>query len=492
MERKIKINIFTGFGGQLIVIILGLIVPRLFITSYGSDINGLLSTISQIFAYLALLEAGIGQAARNLLYKPFQKKDEDGVSEISSIARAYYKKFTFVYGMGVIAIALVLPFVLKTNVAPITIILIVLFEGMSGVVSFYYIETPSIIIGVDGKSYINNAISLINKIVGYIVKIVMASLGLNIVFLQFVSFLITIAKVIFYEVYFRKNYFWITVNKSNKNLKLKDRNAYIITEICWAVFSSTDMIVLSVFVSTQLSSVYGIYNMIFSNISALVNAGYSSITYLLGQSFHENKEKYMKMHDTFNSVFFGLITSITIVCYLLTNAFVELYTKGVEDVNYVYPALPLMFCLVQMLSWSRYVSGNLVAIAGRMKKAVFVNVLEAVINLVCSILFVQKFGIVGVLFATVIALPVKLIYCNYIGDKVILNRSCWNTIKILGVNYLLFFVAVIVKSYISITVDSYVSFFQYGIIFTVISLTIVMTINVLVNRNMVKIISKMF
>ena len=40
----------------------------------------------------------------------------------------------------------ILPFTLKTNVDNLTIALIVLFEGMSGVVSFYFVETPSIII----------------------------------------------------------------------------------------------------------------------------------------------------------------------------------------------------------------------------------------------------------------------------------------------------------------------------------------------------------
>ena len=58
-QSKIFKNIVTGFGGQLIAIILGLVVPRLFISSYGSDVNGLLSTITQLFTYLALLEAGI-------------------------------------------------------------------------------------------------------------------------------------------------------------------------------------------------------------------------------------------------------------------------------------------------------------------------------------------------------------------------------------------------------------------------------------------------
>lgn len=487
-HSKLLKNVISGFGGQFVIIIMGLIVPRLFIGSYGSDVNGLLSTITQIFTYMALLEAGIGQAAKNLLYKPFQEKNQDGVSEIASIAKSYFRRFTLIYGVGVIAIAFILPFVLKTNVDSVTIALIVLFEGMSGVFSFYFIQTSSIIIGVDGKNYINNSINLVNRIVGYAVKIVMAALGLNIVLLQFLFFLVTVAKVFFYQIYFRKHYGWIKFRKTGKEIKLKDRNSYIITEICWTIFSSTDMIVLSTFVSTQLSSVYGVYNMFFSNISLLLNSVYNSVTYLLGQTYHESKEKYIKLHDTFNSVFFGLMTSIMMVCYFLTIPFISLYTSGVTDTNYIYTSLPLMFCLVQLLSWSRYVSGNLVGVAGRIRKAVWVNVLEAAINLTCSIIFVQRLGIVGVLFATVVALPVKLIYCNYVGDKIILNRSCWNTIKILGTNFILFFAGVLIKPYFHIEINSYLSFALYGIGLSVLFVGIVMGINILINPNMTSLV----
>lgn len=488
MNNKSKLfkNVITGFGGQLIAIILGLIVPRFFIMSYGSDVNGLLSTITQIFTYMALLEAGIGQAAKNLLYKPFQEKNKEGVSEIASIAKSYFRRFTLIYGVGVIAIALILPLVLKTNVDSVTIALIVLFEGMSGVVSFYFIQTPSIIIGVDGRSYVNNYITLLNKIVGYAVKIVMAVLGLNIVLLQFVFFLVTVAKVFFYQIYFKKHYSWIKFKNTSKDIKLKDRNSYIIIEITSTVFNSTDMIILSVFVSTQLSSVYGIYNMVFSNLTLLLNSVYFSVVYLLGYSYHDSKEKYIHLHDTFNSVFLGTITILMMVCYFLTIPFVSLYTKGVTDTNYIYTSLPLLFCLVQMLSWSRFVGGNLIGVAGRVKKAVWVNVLEAVINLTCSVIFVQKFGIVGVLFATVIALLPKVIYCNYVGDRIILKRSCWNTIKILGTNFILFFAVVLIKPYIHIEVNSYLSFAVYGIGLSVLFTVIVMAVNSLLNPHMLK------
>ena len=115
-DKKIKRNILTGFVGQLIVIIIGFIVPRILITNYGSDTNGLLSTIAQIFTYMALLEAGIGQSAKNLLYKPFKDNDRDNISEVISIAKAYYRKFTIIYGVGVIILSLFLPYALKTNI----------------------------------------------------------------------------------------------------------------------------------------------------------------------------------------------------------------------------------------------------------------------------------------------------------------------------------------------------------------------------------------
>lgn len=476
-------NILTGFGGQFIAIILGIIVPRFFITSYGSDVNGLLSTITQIFTYMALLEAGIGQAAKNLLYKPFQEKDSDGISEIASIAKSYFRRFTLIYGTGVIVLGLILPIVLKTNVDSVTIVFIVLFEGLSGVVSFYFIQTPSIIIGVDGKSYINNTLNLLNRIVGYVVKIVMAAFGLNIILLQFVFFLVTVAKVIFYQAYFRKHYNWIKFSKTGKDIKLKDRNSYIITEICWTIFSSTDMIVLSTFLSTQLSSVYGIYNMIFTNISLLINAVYSSISYLLGYSYHESLDKYKKVHDSFNSIFIGLITILMSVCYVLTIPFVTLYTRGVTDVNYIYTSLPVMFCLIQLISWSRYISGNLTGIAGYAKQTSYISLVEAILNLSLSIILVSRFGIVGVTLATVIALPIKVIWCTYIADKKVMKRSYWKSISIIGVNFLFFFGVVFLSRIYQPVIRSYSQFFVWGVILTIVFGAIGMGLNFLVNKD---------
>lgn len=489
-KKAISKNIIVSFGGQFVIIVLGLVIPRIFIKSYGSDVNGLLSTITQIFTYMALLEAGIGQAARNALYKPFAQQDRDGINIIVSVAKSYYRKFTSFYGMGVLCLAIGLPFILKTNVNFGTIFWIVIFEGMSGVISFYFIETPSAVLQVDGKSYINNSFNLVNRIIGYFVKIIMAANGYSIIILQFAYFIITIAKVFAYQTYFRKHYSWIEFKKSSGQEKLKDRNSYILTEIAATVFNSTDMIVLSVFLSTQIASVYSIYNMIYSNIHLLLNSVYFSIVYILGNAYHTDIKKYETIHDAFNSIFLGTITVLMSISYLLTIPFVSLYTADVADVEYIYKSLPVMFSLVQILSWSRYVSGNLTGIAGFAKQTSYVSLIEAFTNLFLSIVFVNKFGIVGVLFATVVALPLKVLWCTYIADKKVMHRSFKKSVSIIGANVCFFIIVVIASKFIQAQINTYFKFLVWGIIYSLILGSMGILVNYFANKESWSVIKK--
>ena len=71
MKLIIK-NIGSSLLLQLVTIICGFIVPRLIISNYGSDVNGLVTSITQFLAYITLLEAGFGPVVKSLLYKPIK------------------------------------------------------------------------------------------------------------------------------------------------------------------------------------------------------------------------------------------------------------------------------------------------------------------------------------------------------------------------------------------------------------------------------------
>lgn len=252
------------------------------------------------------------------------------------------------------------------------------------------------------------------------------------------------------------------------------------------------MIVLSVFVSTKLTSVYSIYSMIFSALSLLLNSVYMAISFNLGQTFHKDRKKYTRLHDCYNNIFIGGITALMSVASLITIPFVRLYTRGIHDVEYIIDILPLLLCLMQLLSWSRYVSGNLTGIAGYAKSVSKIAVIEALVNVIASLVLVQFFGIIGVVIATVLALPIKVIYCAYLSDIKILKRYCWTTIKILKTNYACFFIIYIVGKNVQIEITSYLQFCVYGVILVAICGFIVTVANYFSNRNMFIDIKELF
>lgn len=95
--KKGMMNFASSILYKIITITLGLVIPKLFITSYGSEINGLQSSVNQIFTYIALIEGGIGAATLQSLFAPVAKNDNRKVNEYLSATSQYYNKIGIIY-----------------------------------------------------------------------------------------------------------------------------------------------------------------------------------------------------------------------------------------------------------------------------------------------------------------------------------------------------------------------------------------------------------
>lgn len=481
-ERKSIYNLIFGFISQSVIIGMGIIVPRIILTNYGSDVNGYTSTVHQIFTYMALLEAGIGQSTLNALYGPVTKMDKKKTSSILVASRTYYRKITRIYFGLVLVMSFILPLILNTQIEYKTAAFVIFFEGLASVVNFYYTELWMQLLSADGRYYVLQNIKMMTTVGTYGIKIVLACLGMNVALIQFGYFVLSLLQMLAYKIYCKKRYYWVDFSEKPDPSALDDRYSFMLTQVAMTVFSSTDMIVLSVFGSTLLASIYSVYGLIYNNLNTFMNAIYFGLVYMLGQMWATDKSKYPKMHDAFDGCCMWAVTATMSVAYMLTLPFIHIYTKGVNDVNYIYQQLPLLFALVQILSWSRYVSGNLTSIAGYAKPVSRISVIEAAINLTCSIIFVQKYGIVGTLFATVIALPLKVIYCMYCGNKVIMKRSIWNSLKILLINYMLFGIIVLYTHYCPVVVYGIGGLLVKAIVVSVIIYPLFLAVNILANK----------
>ena len=87
----------VGILGQVITILFGIFIPRLILVNYGSEINGLLNSTTQFFAYFSLFEAGIGAVTLQALYKSIGNNNKDATNRVLSATHYYYKKVGLLY-----------------------------------------------------------------------------------------------------------------------------------------------------------------------------------------------------------------------------------------------------------------------------------------------------------------------------------------------------------------------------------------------------------
>lgn len=140
MSKGKKILKIFGYGviSQVITLLLGIIIPKLMIVSYGSEVNGLLSSIRQVFVYVALLEAGIGTASLQALYAPIATNDKKRTCEIMSATNRYYKRTGILYGIAVIALAIIYPIVVKSDIPVFVVVAVIFFREHQVLLTIFF------------------------------------------------------------------------------------------------------------------------------------------------------------------------------------------------------------------------------------------------------------------------------------------------------------------------------------------------------------------
>lgn len=490
--NKVKNNLVFGFVGQLIVLAVSILLPRLIISSYGSDLNGLTSAITQVFTYIALLEAGIGNASLNLLYKNIAEGNKKDISATVSATKTYFKRIVPLYILAVLAFLMIYPMVVKTDAEPWVIRAVILLQGGAGIVNFYCSNTFTQLLLADGRNYVVSNLNLMVKVFSAISQIILINLGFDIVVIQGSYLLFYIVKAIILSLYVRKKYPWLHVSKKGNTAILEQRSAFMVHEISNVVFQSTDVFIISTFCNTMLASVYSVYNLVYTSLNSFISIFNKGIDFILGQEYNKGLERYIKIHDAYESVYMAVVFSSMTVACILTLPFVTIYTAGITDINYIDEKLPVLFATIQVLSCCRAVSAKLIAVSGHAKNTQPNTIIEAILNLGCSVVLVQFLGMYGVLFGTIAALLYRtndiIIYAN----KKILNRKPIKTYRNVAIYFMLYFVFLYFSHFIDVNCKGVLEFLLTGIITSIIVFGTYMGAALLLDKNAKLLIKRVF
>ena len=455
-------NLWWGILGNVITSIVAIIIPRLFIVNYGSEVNGLLASIRQIYVYLALLEVGIGDAAVVALYGPIAKRDYQSVNEIMSATNHYYKRIGVIYGALVVALGAVYPLTLDTTISYSVCCLVIILQGSGSVISYMVQGKYNMLLRVDNRNYVTTNLGTVTSVLTDLVRIILLMNGKSIVEVQATYLVFNLVKMVFVSWYIKKNYTWLDLSVQPNYKALSKSKSVFVHQISSLVFNHTDVLILTFTCGLKTVSLYSMYATIYGMVVNIITITSNSVQSALGQIFNSDRKKYLELQEAFEVYYLCLVFSLVTIATIFALPFVSLYTAG-ADMNYVDWRLPLLFSIYQLLNYGRASSNQILGFSGVFKETQWRAILEAVINLVVSFVCVFKFGIYGVLFGTIAALLYRSNDIILYANCKVMQRSAWPTYRRWIVDFVLFTGLVFIFTNIPMNLNSYIALFAHAV-----------------------------
>ena len=427
--RKSFYNILSGLLGQGIAILLGIMIPRLVIVNLGSESNGLLSSINQMLIYLNLLEAGVGTAALQALYRPAAEKNISEINGILSAVNQFYKRVAIWYLMIISVLSVLLPLFLQSDLPFCVVCPVIFLSGLTQAASFAICGTFRLLIETEGQNYVLNNVQTAVSIFTAAGKIVLLLQGFHLVAIQTMYFAAGLFQFACIRFFVCRRHPWIDCSVAPDQTALSQKNSVLIHQISGLIFQNTDVLILTFVCGLKTVSVYTMYVMLFGMIGTAISSVNSGMSFAMGQAYHTERKKFFILYNAFETYNMALTFSLYCTAHIFILPFLKIYTRGITDINYIDPWLPFLFAATYLLSNGRSAAQRVIEYAGHFKKTQKQSLIESAINVLVSLICVCRFGIYGVLLGTIAALLYRTNEMIRYASIKLLNRSPWITLK---------------------------------------------------------------
>ena len=424
-SRNAIYNISTNLILQLIIIIYGFVVPKIIINSFGSNVNGLVSSITQFLGYIALLESGFGPVVKATLYKPIAQKNKKEICNILKTTEKFFKTISYVFLIYIVLLCLIYPFLVSNNFNWIYTSSLIAIIGLSTFAEYFFGMTYRLYLQAEQKSYIISIIQIVAYIISIAVIIILARFNVSVHLIKLASCLIFVIRPLIQNMYVKRKYN-LSLKNADSNYEIKQKWDGLAQHIASVIHNNADVTILTIFSSLVEVSVYSVYYLVVKGLRSIILSFTGGIDAIFGDMLAKNEGNNLnKRFDTYE-VLYNLISAILFTCgIVLIVPFVEVYTKEVTDANYVRYAFGCLIVVSEYIWAIRQPYNELVKAAGHFKQTRIGAWIECLVNIIISVILVNKYGLIGVAIGTIIAMIIRTIEFVCYSNKYILKRNPW-------------------------------------------------------------------
>lgn len=478
----LKRNTIASLVFQMTTVICGFIVPRLVLSAFGSEVNGLVSSIKQFLGIIAFLELGVGAVVQSSLYKPIADKDSYKISEIITSATKFFSKIGLILALYVIILLFAFPFIVDKTFGWFFTATLIVAISISFFAQYFYGVVDRLFLNAAQRGFVQYNVQTITLVLNAIVSYILIKIGCNIQVFQLISSLIFLARPIYLRYYIKK-YFDFQRNVYYTEEPIKQKWNGIAQHIAAVVLNDTDVIVLTFFSTLSNVSIYSVYYLVVSGVKSICTSFTSGIEALEGELWAKKDAGNLKKIYKKTEWIIHMVTVFVFTCTgILIAPFVQVYTKGIVDVNYDQPLFGALITMAISMVCFRLPYAIMILAAGHYKQTQKVYIIAASINICVSVLAVQQFGLIGVALGTLVALIYQTIWMAIYCSKNLVQNTGKETMRLMLIDIMCVLVVLVSTHWCIISKESY---FMWGIsasIISIITLLVMIVINLIFFR----------
>lgn len=442
--KKLAFNTFSSLFYQVAVIICGLILPRLILQSFGSEVNGLVNSITQFLSIITFLDLGVGAVIQSSLYKPLVEKDNEKISSIIVSGGKFFRRIAYILLVYIAILIVVYPFINDSGFDFSYIALLILSISISSFAQYYFGVVDRLLLTADQRGYIQYNAQAITLILNTIACAVLMKLGGSIQMVKLTTSLIYLLRPIFLRIYVKRHY---SINRKIKyeGEPIKQKWNGMAQHVAAVVLDGTDTIVLTIFSTIENVSIYSVYHLVVYHVKNLINSMLNGVKALMGELWARGDVD--KLRKFFRTVQWSVHTGVVFIfgcTALLILPFVQVYTNGITDANYYQPLFAVLISAANAAHCLRLPYNIVILAAGDYKNTQISYIIATILNIIVSIACVFFLGLVGVAIGTLVSMVFHTVWEAVYNSRHLIKGEIKSFIKQIivdGISILLMWLA---------------------------------------------------
>lgn len=487
-SKKGFLNTLSHLLDQAVTAICGFIVPKLVLESFGSEVNGMVSSITHFLGIIALMESGFGSVAKTAFFAPLAANDKKGVSSIYNATESFFRKIALIFLGYCVILSLVFPLFKESSFDYFFIMTLVLVLGIKSFMQYYFGISYNLLFNADQCGYVSGFFQVVAVILNAFLTVILLNNGAGVHTVKLVSAFVFIIKPIFMNIYGRKKYEIDRKIPKNKN-SLSQKWDNFGQSIALYIHTKTDSVLITLFLNFSEVSVYSVYSLVTTSLSAIITAISSGFVSGLGNMYAKNeKENFNKVFSLYEFVNTTISFLFYTIAFVLIIPFVRTYTANITDVDYIRPLFGGIIVVGELLYCLRLPYYYMITNARHFKQIKSGAYIEAALNIVISLVLINFLGITGLAIGTSVAMLFRTMQIAFYCSKNIINRSFLLVLKRIVVNLVASAGAVALSKLISFEINNFIQLFVYAIIVGTIALTVFGAVNAVFFKEDIKVL----